>query len=56
MLRKMGEFIGASKVEFKDLGKTEKYIITKSFPDGARTLVLSVSGNQFDGGWMAIRD
>jgi len=54
MLRKMGEFMGASKVEFKELGKNEKYIITKLFPDATKTLVLRVSGNQIDGGWMSV--
>jgi len=52
MLEKLGYFIRADIVEYKDLGKTEIFTITK----GAETLVLHVSGNNYDGGWLTIEE
>lgn len=49
-LEKIGNFMSADKVEYKDLNKKEVYIITK----GKDRLVLTANGNGFDGGWLGI--
>ena len=49
-LTKLGEFIGADYVEYVDLDKMEKYIITKE----GKTLTLMICGNPIDGGWMSV--
>ena len=47
-LRVLGEFCQADRVEYSDWNKSETYEIRR----GDQTLVMSVCGNQFDGGWM----
>ena len=47
-LREMAAFMGASCIRYQDHGKAETYTINKD----RKELILSVCGNQFDGGYM----
>ena len=49
-LTALGAFMGAEKVEYEDLDKRERYVISK----GKEVLTLTVNGNGSDGGWMNI--
>lgn len=51
-LRKLAEFVGCDRIEYRDLGKGENYILHK---DG-KVLVLKVWGNQYDGGFLSVDD
>jgi hypothetical protein len=51
MLHDLGSFMKADSVEYTDEGKSERYVLTK----GKHKLVLSVRGNQYDGGWMDVK-
>lgn len=50
--QKFGELIGASVIEYADLGKGENYKITLKTGE---TFSLIASGNQYDGGFVNVR-
>ena len=49
-LTKMGKFMAADSIEFRDEGKSQLYIITKK----GKKLTLAAYGNRFDGGYLVI--
>lgn len=49
-LEKLGEFIGADKVEYIDGHKRETYVITKN----GETMKLITKSTPLDGGWLEL--
>ncbi len=49
-LEKMGNFMGADKIEHQERHKKEVYIITK----GENRLVITAHGGGSDGGWLGV--
>ena len=51
-LKILGEFMNADSIEYRDYDKQEEYIIIR----GKEKLILNVYGNQYDGGWLTIKN
>ncbi len=49
-LIKLGEFVGAERIEFVPEHKRDIYILTK----GGKKLSIIARGNGFDGGWLEV--
>lgn len=49
--KRFGVAIGAKEIEYRDLGKGEKYRVVL---DNGEEFVLSAAGNQYDGGFLTM--
>ncbi len=53
-MRALAIFAGAHKIEYKDLGLGEDYILTKTQNGQIETLELRVRGNRDQGGFLSL--